>query len=218
MLLPLLSLGQATHCCCPHAVAQSACQTLIPGHTCRAGSWPSEQCPCNVCQLQAAACSAGAHRLALSPACSSTETLNAEDKFSCDACGCLQEAQKCMKVKELPQVLCLHLKRFKYMGDMHRYARRQFPVSCEHGSRSSQVSSIERSVQCYRPVDMASPAACDQHWHASRLVCKGCSMAMLSPAVPCTGSTHGACTVLQATQADVPRRLPIRAKIVQHSR
>ena len=53
--------------------------------------------------------------------CSATETLDAEDKFSCDTCGCLQEAQKRIKVKQLPKVLCLHLKRFKYVEDLQRW-------------------------------------------------------------------------------------------------
>ena len=54
--------------------------------------------------------------------CSATETLDAEDKFSCDTCGCLQEAQKCIRIKQLPRILCLHLKRFKYVEDMQRCA------------------------------------------------------------------------------------------------
>ncbi|PRW20845.1 Ubiquitin carboxyl-terminal hydrolase 3 isoform B [Chlorella sorokiniana] len=51
---------------------------------------------------------------------SSTETLDAEDKFHCDKCGCLQEAQKRMRLAQLPPVLCLHLKRFKYIESMGR--------------------------------------------------------------------------------------------------
>lgn len=43
---------------------------------------------------------------------SSTEMLDGDNKFFCDACGCLQEAQKRIRCKELPMVLCLHLKRF----------------------------------------------------------------------------------------------------------
>lgn len=54
--------------------------------------------------------------------CSSTETLNAEDKFFCDACSGLQEAQKRFKIKVLPPVLCLHLKRFKYIEQYDRCA------------------------------------------------------------------------------------------------
>ncbi|KAK9815432.1 hypothetical protein WJX72_003636 [[Myrmecia] bisecta] len=59
---------------------------------------------------------------------SSTETLNAEDKFFCDACGCLQEAEKRMKVKELPHVLCLHLKRFKYIEHAERMRKLMYRV------------------------------------------------------------------------------------------
>ena len=51
---------------------------------------------------------------------SKTETLDAEDKFFCERCQCLQEAQKRMKVKQLPQILCLHLKRFKYIEQFDR--------------------------------------------------------------------------------------------------
>ncbi|KAL4451497.1 hypothetical protein ABPG75_007159 [Micractinium tetrahymenae] len=51
---------------------------------------------------------------------SSTETLDADDKFFCDKCGCLQEAQKRMRLAQLPPVLCLHLKRFKYIESMGR--------------------------------------------------------------------------------------------------
>lgn len=59
---------------------------------------------------------------------SATETLDAEDKFSCDTCGCLQEAQKRIKIKQLPKVLCLHLKRFKYVEDMQRLKKLMYRV------------------------------------------------------------------------------------------
>ena len=58
---------------------------------------------------------------------SSTETLGGADKFSCDACGCKQEAEKRMRVASLPPVLCLHLKRFKYvesLGQMRKLTHR----------------------------------------------------------------------------------------------
>lgn len=51
---------------------------------------------------------------------SATETLDRDDKFFCDTCCCLQEAQKRMKLKQLPQCLCLHLKRFKYIESLAR--------------------------------------------------------------------------------------------------
>lgn len=58
---------------------------------------------------------------------SSNETLDGADKFSCDECGCKQEAQKRMRVAALPPVLCLHLKRFKYVesaGQMQKLTHR----------------------------------------------------------------------------------------------
>lgn len=54
--------------------------------------------------------------------CSATETLNADDKFFCDKCKSLQDAEKVMKIRALPRVLCLHLKRFKYIEQLDRCA------------------------------------------------------------------------------------------------
>lgn len=45
---------------------------------------------------------------------SAEEMLCERDKFHCDNCGGLQEAEKRMKIKRLPKILALHLKRFKY--------------------------------------------------------------------------------------------------------
>ncbi|CAG8445930.1 10186_t:CDS:10 [Rhizophagus irregularis] len=45
---------------------------------------------------------------------SASEMLVHQDKFFCDVCCGLQEAEKRMKIKKLPNVLALHLKRFKY--------------------------------------------------------------------------------------------------------
>ncbi|KAK9845683.1 hypothetical protein WJX84_010743, partial [Apatococcus fuscideae] len=59
---------------------------------------------------------------------SSTETLNAEDKFFCDACSGLQEAQKRFKIKVLPPILCLHLKRFKYIEQYDRMRKLMYRV------------------------------------------------------------------------------------------
>lgn len=42
------------------------------------------------------------------------------NKFHCDNCGGLQEAEKRMKIKRLPKILALHLKRFKYTEDLQR--------------------------------------------------------------------------------------------------
>lgn len=51
---------------------------------------------------------------------SAEEMLCERNKFHCDNCGGLQEAEKRMKIRKLPKVLTLHLKRFTYTDDMSR--------------------------------------------------------------------------------------------------
>lgn len=54
---------------------------------------------------------------------SNTETLCNDNKFKCDNCSSYQEAQKRMRVKKLPLILALHLKRFKYMEQYNRHIK-----------------------------------------------------------------------------------------------
>ena len=54
---------------------------------------------------------------------SSDELLANQDKFQCDRCGGLQEANKRMVLKRAPKVLALHLKRFKYVESMGRHSK-----------------------------------------------------------------------------------------------
>eukprot|EP00002_Diphylleia_rotans_P032464 TRINITY_DN6822_c0_g1_i1.p1 TRINITY_DN6822_c0_g1~~TRINITY_DN6822_c0_g1_i1.p1 ORF type:complete len:301 (+),score=65.06 TRINITY_DN6822_c0_g1_i1:53-955(+) len=54
---------------------------------------------------------------------SATETLCHRDKFFCDQCCSLQEAQKRMRIKRLPKTLALHLKRFKYVEHLQRHKK-----------------------------------------------------------------------------------------------
>ena len=54
---------------------------------------------------------------------SSTEILSGDEKFFCDTCRSKQEAQKRIKIKKLPLILVLHLKRFKYMEQVQRYKK-----------------------------------------------------------------------------------------------
>jgi len=52
-----------------------------------------------------------------------TETLRSDNKFQCDSCRTLQEAHKRMRIKKLPTILALHLKRFKYMEQFNRLTK-----------------------------------------------------------------------------------------------
>ncbi|KAJ3985724.1 hypothetical protein F5890DRAFT_1438605 [Lentinula detonsa] len=60
---------------------------------------------------------------------SASEMLCQKNKFFCDACCDLQEAEKRMKVKKLPNVLALHLKRFKYQEDLNKYIKLSYRVA-----------------------------------------------------------------------------------------
>ncbi|ODQ66078.1 cysteine proteinase [Nadsonia fulvescens var. elongata DSM 6958] len=51
---------------------------------------------------------------------SASEMLCGRNKFHCDNCGGLQEAEKRMRIKRLPKILALHLKRFKFTEDMQQ--------------------------------------------------------------------------------------------------
>jgi len=59
---------------------------------------------------------------------SEVETLAKGDKFYCDRCCSLQEAQKRMKIKKLPQILVVHLKRFKYIEQIQQYKKLSYRV------------------------------------------------------------------------------------------
>lgn len=59
---------------------------------------------------------------------SSTELLEKQDKFFCDACCSLQEAERRMRIKRLPRILALHLKRFKYVEQLGRYKKLSYRV------------------------------------------------------------------------------------------
>ncbi|PPQ74417.1 hypothetical protein CVT24_001046 [Panaeolus cyanescens] len=60
---------------------------------------------------------------------SASEMLCQKNKFFCDSCCDLQEAEKRMKIKKLPNVLALHLKRFKYQEDVGRYIKLTYRVA-----------------------------------------------------------------------------------------
>jgi len=78
---------------------------------------------------------------------SASEMLCQRNKFFCDSCCGLQEAEKryvvavpssldgdswyyCrMKIKKLPNILALHLKRFKYQEDLKKYIKLTYRVA-----------------------------------------------------------------------------------------
>lgn len=59
---------------------------------------------------------------------SNTETLSCEHKYYCENCCSKQEAQKRMRIKKLPMILALHLKRFKYTESQNRHTKLSYRV------------------------------------------------------------------------------------------
>ncbi|CCU99341.1 unnamed protein product [Malassezia sympodialis ATCC 42132] len=54
---------------------------------------------------------------------SESEMLAGRNKFFCDTCSSLQEAEKRMKIKSSPSILALHLKRFRYDENINAYIK-----------------------------------------------------------------------------------------------
>ncbi|CAF1289724.1 unnamed protein product [Adineta steineri] len=59
---------------------------------------------------------------------SNIETLAGESKYYCDTCSSKQEATKRMRIKKLPRILALHLKRFKYFEVFKQYKKLSYRV------------------------------------------------------------------------------------------
>lgn len=59
---------------------------------------------------------------------SNMETLSGDQKYLCDNCGSKQEAQKRMRIRKLPRLLALHLKRFKYVESLNRHTKLSYRV------------------------------------------------------------------------------------------
>ena len=87
---------------------------------------------------------------------SAEEMLCERNKFHCDHCGGLQEAEKRMKVKKLPKVLTLHLKRFKYTEDYSRlqklFHRVVYPYHLRMFNTTDEAEDPDRLYELYAVV------------------------------------------------------------------
>ncbi|KAI3378683.1 hypothetical protein SNEBB_005609 [Seison nebaliae] len=57
------------------------------------------------------------------------ELLTGDSKYFCSECQCEQEAVKTMRIDRLPQILALHLKRFKFVESMGRHKKLSYRVT-----------------------------------------------------------------------------------------
>lgn len=87
---------------------------------------------------------------------SDEEMLCERNKFHCDQCGGLQEAEKRMKIKKLPKVLALHLKRFKYTEDFTRlqklFHRVVYPYHLRMFNTTDDAEDQDRLYELYAVV------------------------------------------------------------------
>lgn len=87
---------------------------------------------------------------------SDEEMLCERNKFHCDQCGGLQEAEKRMKIKKLPKVLALHLKRFKYTEDFTRlqklFHRVVYPYHLRMFNTTDDAEDPDRLYELYAVV------------------------------------------------------------------
>ncbi|TVY64224.1 putative ubiquitin carboxyl-terminal hydrolase creB [Lachnellula suecica] len=87
---------------------------------------------------------------------SAEEMLCERNKFHCDNCGGLQEAEKRMKIKRLPKILTLHLKRFKYSDDMTRlqklFHRVVYPYHLRMFNTTDDAEDPDRLYELYAVV------------------------------------------------------------------
>lgn len=59
---------------------------------------------------------------------SNMEMLCGECKYYCETCCSKQEAEKRMRIKKLPRILALHLKRFKFVGMLNKFKKLTYRV------------------------------------------------------------------------------------------
>lgn len=99
---------------------------------------------------------------------SAEEMLCERNKFHCDHCGGLQEAEKRMKVKRLPKVLALHLKRFKYTEDYSRlqklFHRVVYPYQLRMFNTTPEAADPDRVYELYAVVVHIGPNALHGHY------------------------------------------------------
>ncbi|CAM9192142.1 unnamed protein product [Scytosiphon promiscuus] len=85
---------------------------------------------------------------------SSTETLTKKNKFFCESCHALQEAEKKIRLKRLPRVLTLHLKRFKYVESLENFAKLShrvvFPLELRTPNMTDEAGEADADGRLYR--------------------------------------------------------------------
>ena len=101
---------------------------------------------------------------------STSEMLCEKNKFHCDICCGLQEAERRMKIKRPPQLLALHLKRFKYAESMQRLYkllhRVVYPPELRLFNTTDDADALDRLYELYAIVVHIGGGAYHGHYVA----------------------------------------------------
>lgn len=87
---------------------------------------------------------------------SAHEVLDGQDKYYCEKCHWRQEATKCMRIQELPEVAVCHLKRFKYVESANAFTklcyRVVFPMELKLVNTSAEAVNADRAYHLFAVV------------------------------------------------------------------
>ena len=99
---------------------------------------------------------------------SESEMLTGRNKFFCDACSCLQEAEKRMKIWKAPNILALHLKRFKWEESAQAYKKHAcrvvFPLDLRLFNSSEEAQNPDRYYELFAIVIHVGVGAHQGHY------------------------------------------------------
>ncbi|WFD06751.1 ubiquitinyl hydrolase 1 [Malassezia vespertilionis] len=99
---------------------------------------------------------------------SESEMLSGRNKFFCDTCASLQEAEKRIKIRHLPDILALHLKRFGWDEGAQAYIKNAcrvvFPLDLRLFNASNQANNPDREYELFGIVVHVGAGAHQGHY------------------------------------------------------
>eukprot|EP01028_Stygiella_incarcerata_P008761 TRINITY_DN39258_c0_g1_i1.p1 TRINITY_DN39258_c0_g1~~TRINITY_DN39258_c0_g1_i1.p1 ORF type:complete len:392 (-),score=75.83 TRINITY_DN39258_c0_g1_i1:33-1208(-) len=78
---------------------------------------------------------------------SSVEMMSGKDKFRCEMCSSLQEAQMSIRIKHPPPVIVFHLKRFKFFEQIQRHRKLSYRIACPEKMSIGSSSGCEDVIE-----------------------------------------------------------------------
>lgn len=100
------------------------------------------------------------------------DALEGDERYRCDRCGCLRDADKATTIAKLPEVLCVHLNRFSHSGMWGKLSTRvTFPITgldMKPFVWRDAVNAAEGIVRAKHSREEAAAAAAAREWRRRR--------------------------------------------------